>query len=114
MLSLYLCMEGKNSPLSGAISYCMPFNLKHNVSFFKQNLFGFFDFAMGFIYSMVLKYELLPDLKNHIEPEQYNFICEGLQKHRLSLMDLDQNVMIPFMTKSLDLDSYYSATSSWG
>lgn len=78
MLSLYLCQEGKNSPLSGAISYCMPFNLKNNVPFFKKNLFGFFDFAMGFIFSMVLKYELLPELKNHIEPEQYNFICEGL------------------------------------
>lgn len=77
-------------------------------------MLGFFDFAMGFIYSMVLKYEILPDLKNYIEPEKHQQIQEGLSKYKFSLMDLDQNVMIPFMTGGPDLDSYYAYTSSWG
>jgi predicted alpha/beta-fold hydrolase len=54
MLTLYLCNEGANSPLSGAISYGMPFNLKKNVDFFRKNALGFFDFGMGFIYGLVL------------------------------------------------------------
>jgi hypothetical protein len=67
----------------------MPFNLKHNVNFFRNNVCGFFDFAMGFIYGLVLKYELLPELRKYISQEEYDEMIQKLAKNKTSLMDID-------------------------
>ncbi|CDW77448.1 embryogenesis-associated protein emb8-like [Stylonychia lemnae] len=112
-LSSYLIHEGQNSVLDGAITYGQPFNLKDNVEFFKKNCFKFFDFGMGFIYSLVLQHDIMPDLKNYISQEQYNQMQENIKKHRCSLMDLDQNVLIPYVGYK-DLNEYYNYTQAQG
>lgn len=58
MLSLYMIKEQNKCPLSGAVIYGMPFNLKENVSFFKASTMKIFDFLLGFNFYMIVKGQL--------------------------------------------------------
>eukprot|EP00347_Sterkiella_histriomuscorum_P006268 403353420 len=105
LLAKYLTIVGKNTPLSGATIYVMPFNIKDNAPFFRKNFFKFYDFMMGFNFHLILKNKF-EDFKKVMTPEELDLYTSRVMANKYSLMDIDFNVMIPsFNYKTLD--EYY-------
>jgi predicted alpha/beta-fold hydrolase len=88
MLTLYLINEGDKSPLSGALTYGIPFNLKDNVEYFRNTAFKFYDRAMGFNIYLIFKSKI-DELRKYCDPVKINKFVESLDRSKGSLMDID-------------------------
>ena len=94
MLTLYLVNEGSKTPLKGALSYGLPFNLEDNVPFFKRNLYKFYDFSMGYNFFLVIQSKL-DEVRGYMAETEYNELTLKLFESRKSLMEIDIKCMIP-------------------
>jgi predicted alpha/beta-fold hydrolase len=54
VLTLYLVSEGDKSPLSGAILYANPFNVRKNIPYLRNSFYGIYSIGMvSYYYSIV-------------------------------------------------------------
>ena len=88
MLALYLIREGDKSPLKGAVCYGLPYNLKDNVPFFKNNGHKFYNTIMGLNVYLILKSKL-PELKELLSQDEYLTLLSRLESNNFNMMDLD-------------------------
>jgi hypothetical protein len=52
---------------------------------------------MGFNYYQNVLKPHLPSLKQYLQEEEFLELAENLERHKFSMMDMDQNAIIPFL-----------------
>lgn len=52
---------------------------------------------MGFNYYQNVLKPHLPSLKQYLQDEEFLELAENLDRHKFSMMDMDQNAIIPFL-----------------
>lgn len=115
MLLNYIQYEGDKCPLKGVCSFGAPYNLKENVSFFKSNGFRFYDFSLGYYFYKNVLVPHLPVIKKHVKDEDRFYEFERrLHENRFSMMDMDQNAIIPFFGFANNPDDYYRGAQTAG
>lgn len=88
LLNLYLVNEGSQTPLTAALVYAQPFDLKSNSKWFKKNGYGMFNCLLGLSFSFTLSSKL-DELKELMDKDTFEQYVGGLKKHRFDLMGLD-------------------------
>ena len=114
ILANYLTKVGTHTPLSAAVIYVMPFNLRDNIPFFRRNFFKFYDTVMGYNFHCLLKSKF-SDFKKVMTEEQFNTYVQRVMANKSSLMDIDVNVMIASFDEYKDnLELYYEENQMMG
>lgn len=106
MLAAYLIKNGKNVvPLDGTVLYGAGWHAVEDLDYFNSNFFGLYTRGLCFPVRMIYKRTILPQLKDLMDKESFDEMCQELDEARF-LNEMDQAVHMRLMGISSQLEYY--------
>ena len=97
--------DNANTPYSAMVSYGSTFAPDETVSKFKSNMFGLYDYALGFGLNHKLRAEL-PNLAKSTSKAKMDIYRNGLYNTDYRLTSIDSHVVAPMFGFKDSMDYY--------